>query len=66
MGYKIEVFRKAKGMTQEELSAASGVSRAIIASLESGARTNTTTKTLVSLAKALDTTVDNIFFDDSV
>lgn len=66
MGYKIEERRKAKGMTQEELSAASGVSRTIIASLESGARTHTTTKTLVRLAEALETTVDNIFFTDTV
>lgn len=66
MGYKIEKFRKAKGMTQEDLAEKSGVCRTIIASLESGARTHTTTKTLVKLAEALETTVDSIFFADSV
>lgn len=64
MGYRIKEARKAMDMSQEELAEKSGVSRTIIALLESGARTTTTTQTLVKLANALNTTVDAIFFTD--
>ena len=66
MGYKIKEVREAKGMTQEELSEKSGVSRGTISALENGSTRSTSTKTLVNLAKALGTTVENIFFADSV
>lgn len=66
MGYRIKETRNALGMTQEELANKSGVSRVLIAGLESGARTNTTTKTLVAIANAMGTTVDRIFFDEGV
>jgi len=52
-------------MTQEELAAKSGVSRATISALENG-KPISTTKTLVNIAKALGTSVDKIFFEDSV
>ena len=61
MGYKIKEVREAKNMTQEELSAASGVSRGTISALENGTEKNTTSKTLLKIANALGTTVDNIF-----
>ena len=66
MGYKIKEFRESRGMTQEELSQKSGVSRTIIVALERNEKQNTTTKTLLNIAKALGTTVDNLFFADSV
>lgn len=66
MGYKIKEMRDAKGMTQEELSEKSGVSRVTISALENGTERNTTSKTLVKIAKALDCTVDQIFFADDV
>lgn len=66
MGYNIKEFREDRRMTQEELSAKSGVSRAIISGLESGKITSTTIKTLAKLAAALDTTIDNIFFAEGV
>lgn len=66
MGYNIKDVREERRMTQEELSAKSGVSRAIISGLESGKITSTTIKTLAKLAAALDTTIDNIFFAESV
>lgn len=52
-------------MTQEKLSEISGVSRAIIAALESGARTNTSTDTLYKIAQALDVDISDIFLPDS-
>lgn len=66
MGYRIKEVREEKRMSQEELSAKSGVSRRIISELETGIRTSTTTKTLVAIATALGTTVDSIFFTESV
>lgn len=66
MGYKVKEFREKKKLTQEELSEKSGVSRTIISAMESGKDVTTTTKTLLKIAKALDTTVDAIFFTTSV
>lgn len=66
MGYKIKEFREARGMTQEQLAVSSGISRGTISALENGTARTTTTKTLLSIAKALDTTVDQIFFEDGV
>ena len=66
MGYKIKDFREAKGMTQEELAKKSGVSRGTISALENGTERTTTTKTLINIAKALDTTVDRLFFAHGV
>ena len=66
MGYKIKEIREAKKMTQEELAEKSGVSRGTISALENGIERNTTSKTLLRLALALNTTVDSIFFTESV
>ena len=66
MGYKIKEVREARKMTQEELAGKSGVSRGTISALENGSVRTTTTKTLFKLAKALGTSVDQIFFAESV
>ena len=66
MSYKIKELRELKGMTQEELSKASGVSRAIISGLEKGTSKTTTTKTLMRIADALGVSVSDIFFTNSV
>lgn len=66
MGYKIKELRKAMKMTQKELAEKSGVSRGTISALENGIDRTTTSKTLVKLAQALDTTVDRIFFTKGV
>ncbi len=66
MGYRIKEVREARGMTQETLAAQSGVSRGTIVALESGEAKTTTTKTLVKIAGALGTTIDDIFFAESV
>ncbi len=62
MGYKIKEVREKQGITQEELSNKSGVSRAIIASLENDDSASTTTKTLSKIAQALGVPVSQIFF----
>ena len=61
MGYRIKEVREEKRMTQEELSAKSGISRTTISGLENGTVRSTSTKTLLKIATALETTVDNIF-----
>ena len=66
MGYKNKELREAMKMTQEELAEKSGVSRGTISALENGIDRTTTSKTLVKLAQALDTTVDRIFFTKGV
>lgn len=66
MGYKIKEVRESLKMTQEELAAKSGVSRGTISALENGTMRTTTTKTLVKLARGLGTSVDQIFFTESV
>lgn len=66
MGYKIKEIREEREMTQEELSRKSGVSRGTISALENGTVRATTTKTLLKIAAALDTSIDRIFFNDSV
>lgn len=66
MGYKIREIRESLEMTQEELSSKSGVSRGTIVALESGTERTTTTKTLLKLAFALNTTVDQLFCAECV
>jgi putative transcriptional regulator len=53
-------------MTQQELADKANVSRTTVAMLEAKLVTNTTTKTLAKIAAALGTTVENLFFADSV
>ena len=62
MGYRIKELREEKNLSQAKLAEKSGVSRTIISNLENGQSTSTTMKTLNKLAKALDTTLDQLFF----
>lgn len=66
MGYKIKEKRRELNMTQDELSSKSGVSRTTISGLENGTLRATSSKTLIRLARALNTTVDQIFFQEDV
>lgn len=67
MGYKVKDAREAEHLTQAELSQRSGVSRATISAIEnSNGECNVTMDTLRKLARALNRTVEDIFFDDSV
>lgn len=66
MGYRIKEVREDKRMTQEELAEKSGVSRGTICALENGTARATTTKTLLKIAQALGTSIDAIFFSESV
>jgi len=58
---RIKERRKELQMTQEELAEKANVSRQTIFSLETGKQENATLETMLSIAKALDSTVDVIF-----
>lgn len=66
MGHKLKLFRIERNMTQEDLAERSGVSRQTISSIENEGVGAATTKTLAKLAKALETTVGELFFGESV
>ncbi len=59
---KIKEVREKRGMTQEELSEKSGISRTTISDLENGKIKNTSASTMVSISKALKCKVKDIFF----
>ena len=61
MEYRIRYFREKLNLSQQELAAKSGVSRATISGLESGLITVTTTDTLIKIATALGKKVSDIF-----
>ena len=61
MANRIKEIRKSKGISQEELSKRSGVSRVMISMLETDQERTTTTTTLLKLARALGVTADEIF-----
>ena len=65
MQYRIKEIREAAGITQEELSVKSGVSRATIWALERGENKVTTTKTLLNIADALGVPMDDLFLAQS-
>lgn len=66
MGYRVKEVRKEKGMTQVELARRSGVSRQTIGKIEKDDGYITNVGVLMNLAKALDTTIDSIFFQKAV
>lgn len=61
MSLQIRKQRLLKGLTHEELSIRSKVSKKVIVGLENGEITITTSKILVRIAKALKCSVSQIF-----
>lgn len=59
---EIKDARIRQGLSQQELAEKAHVSRTIISGLETGRITTTTTGTLRKIAKALNTTISDIFF----
>lgn len=66
MNNKIKEFRQAQGLSQEELSIKSGVSRPTISMIETNTLDNIESKTMLKLAKALNCDIGDIFFKESV
>lgn len=63
MRFKIKALRKQMGLSQQELAAKSGVSRATISCLENGTLSVTTTETLIKISTALGKKVSDIFLE---
>lgn len=66
MVFKVRELREKAGLSQEELSEKSGVSRTIISGLESGKIKNSTAITLKKIADALGVQIADLFFEMSV
>ena len=66
MEYRLKEIREEKGITQEQLEEKSGVSRQTISAIENNENYQAKVGTLVALAIALETTVDNLFFAKAV
>ena len=61
MRYRIKELRERQGMTQETLSEKAGIARATLSKLENNDEDQTTTKTLLKLAEALNVTINELF-----
>jgi len=68
MGFRVKEIREGRNMTQEELERKSGISRQTISAIENGKVKpgDVKVKTLMAIASALDTTIDQIFFERAV
>lgn len=65
LNYRIQELREAAHMSREELAKAAGCTRATIYLLENGSN-NTTTKTLIGIATALNVEVKDLFYPHGV
>lgn len=57
-------LRTQKGLTQEQLSAAAGLSQQLISKIERGLHVNPTCRTLRAISEALDVSVVELLPDD--
>jgi DNA-binding helix-turn-helix protein len=62
VNYKIKELREKMKISQEELAAKSGVSRALISGLETGTIQETSTATLKKIAIFFNVKVSELFF----
>jgi putative transcriptional regulator len=62
MSEKVMVYRRRKGMTQQELADKVGVSRFHINKIENG-KSKMSVGLALRIAKTLDVTLNDIFFD---
>ncbi len=64
MKNRLKEMRELIGMSQEELTRKSGVSRTTISEIETGKKIVVTNITLEKIAKALNLKITDIFFRD--
>lgn len=62
MDNKIKYYRELKGMSQEELAKASGVSRTTLSGFENGTIKVTTNTTMDKIAEALGVSTIELFY----
>jgi FMN phosphatase YigB (HAD superfamily)/DNA-binding XRE family transcriptional regulator len=65
IGLAIANLRRARGLTQDDLSAKAGISYSTLAKLERGAISSPSVYTVADIAKVLSVTVDEILYSDS-
>lgn len=63
IGYRIRNARKKKGMTQEQLATHTDLTVPYISNIENN-HTKLSLVTIASIANALETTVDNLMYDN--
>ncbi|MBO3323471.1 helix-turn-helix transcriptional regulator [Clostridium perfringens] len=61
---KIKLARVKLGLTQKELAKKVGISHVTLSKIEKGNYENLTLRTMLKLAAALKTTVQELFFSD--
>lgn len=61
---KIKLLRVKLGLTQKELAKKVCISHVTLSKIEKGNYENLTLRTMLKLADALDTTVQELFFSD--
>lgn len=61
MNNKVKEIRIEKGLSQEELANKSNISRYLISKIENGDDVNLTKNTMISISKALDKPVVEVF-----
>ena len=66
MGQALKDARVRAGLTQAQLAKISGISRVTINMIENNVTKNIKSSTMLSIAKALGCTIEEIFFADSV
>lgn len=62
MGINLKIFRIKKGLKQQELADRVGISRYYLSNLETGKSNNPSNDLMIKLSRALDTTVEELFF----
>lgn len=62
MENQVKRVREQLGLTQEDLSKKSGISRSVLANIENNRANNYTAKTMIAIADALNKRVDELFF----
>ena len=60
---KLKIMRKEKGMTLEELAEKCGISAGYLCHLEKGSRTHPSIEVMEKIAKAFNTNIFEIFFN---
>lgn len=60
---KLREIREAKGMTQGKLAEVTGLSSGYLCHLEKGTRTNPSIEVMDRIAKALNKSITEIFFE---
>lgn len=61
MKYRIKEIRRAKEMTLSQLAERAGITPQLLLALEDGRIKLVTTETLLNVAEALETSVDDLF-----